>query len=176
MFSHSLLNVISCHVHSQLGSTLFGVLVNRELKNQRTRELPRSSSYALSPFFSLCGCMSVIRSLPALRPSSVSGWFNLVHTTTSQGFHPAPPQVVGRAPDKQTCASTQTRARVEEPGCTGLSSWQRNSRSWRLDGHCKVKRIEHIYPTTKPPILEVGFSEYSDLWKQIWLGEIVFYS
>jgi hypothetical protein len=69
------------------------VLVNRELKNQRTRELPRSSSYALSPFFSLCGCMSCmseIRSLPALRPSSVSGWFNLVHTTTSQGFHPTP--------------------------------------------------------------------------------------
>jgi hypothetical protein len=43
------------------------------------------------------------------------------------------------------------------------TDFQRNSRSWQLDGHCKVKGIEHIYPTTKPPILEIGFSEYSDL-------------
>jgi hypothetical protein len=39
------------------------------------------------------------------------------------------------------------------------TDFQRNRRSWRLDGQCKVKGIEHIYPTTKPPILEVGFSE-----------------
>jgi hypothetical protein len=72
------------------------VLVNRELKTQRTRELRRSSSCALSPFFSLYGCRSEIRSLPALRPSSVSGWFNLVHTTTSQGLHPTPKWSAGR--------------------------------------------------------------------------------
>jgi hypothetical protein len=32
---------------------------------------------------------------------------------------------------------------------------QRNGRSWRLAGYCKVTGIEHIYPRTKPPILEI---------------------
>jgi hypothetical protein len=43
------------------------------------------------------------------------------------------------------------------------TNFQRNGRSWRLGGYRKVTGIEYIYPRTKPPILEVGFSRQDEL-------------
>jgi hypothetical protein len=43
------------------------------------------------------------------------------------------------------------------------TNFQRNGRSWRLGGYYNVTDIEHIYPRTKPPILEDGFSRKGEL-------------
>jgi hypothetical protein len=40
----------------------------------------------------------------------------------------------------------------------------------KLGGYCKVTGIEHIYPRTKPPILEVGFSRQGDLCEHFLFG------
>jgi hypothetical protein len=83
-------------------------------------------------FFSLCGCMSEIRSLPALRPSSVSGWFNLVHTTTSQGFHPAPSGRQG-ARQKNLCLYLDKG-----------TSWRTGLSSWRIDDNITPVSWLHV--------------------------------
>jgi hypothetical protein len=46
---------------------------------------------------------------------------------------------------------------------TGPDFTSEMANSWRLGGYCKVPGIEHIYPRTKLPILEVGFSRQGEL-------------